>query len=642
MMTIIDFLFNFIPDIILLGGPFCVFAGMGTGSNTGKLNFKQICSEGGITVAVTESTSSLDITSSGGGGVGVGSILTNKIATGIGTGITPSRTGFWPNSGGGVGTWNTRNIYGVSIIGSSKPPTYNSNVVACSDKRGMIIGGASNYVGLYSYNSVIVNSFNSNLIYDSGNIDSSIILNSQDSQITNGCMSSIINSTSSYIKDKGTSNSTIVNSESSKICPISPSLYGSFNSIFNSECSQISDSYWSSIMSGCFNCLRGVKSGSIFNGLFNCIRNSDTDVWSYANSIVNGVCNRIYCGQFNSNNIFNGCKNFMVGNNRNNIFNGNSIINGDRNRICMDIQGGATCYSSITNGVGNCLKYTNQSTIMGGYCNQIISTSKNSTISSSRCSIICSSEQTSILGSLNSKTRLVENSTIIGGYTSYICNTNQSSIITGTGSELLGYGKVGITILGGYSNKICNSGYSVNVSYKQNCIFGNNPICHNFLHGIRSNTMNRSRFTSIIGGYESNLTAQTLYSSIIGGDKGTMSADSFSSILSGYKNKTSSNCTSLIVGGANNYLCASNNSAILSSCSSVLLNTSNTVLAGSCNWKCSTGSCPFLSNTLYVCQLQMFGTASTSSPFCSGITCTGITTISQIVVCRGIVVSITP
>ncbi len=630
-MSLIELLFNILPDIILLGGPFCVFAGMGTGSNTGKLNFRQICSEGGITV--TESTDYLDITSSGGGGAGAGAIASYRIATGNTTGITPSNIRFCGYTGCCVDK--------ISIIGG-----FTAGNVTTSDYKGMIIGGCANSINDYNCNSVIIGgarncSGTSNYLNQN-----SIILNSEDALIKNGFANTIINSSSASaicsiatVGGNGMGYHSVVNSEKSLICEFNS---GSANSIFNSSCGLITDSLKSVIMSGCLNVLKKMKYSSIFNGRQNQI--TDNDYYGYNNSIINGRANLIRCAYLRENFIINGCGNRIYGTVGGYLIWRNSIINGKNNKVKY------TSYNnSIVNGAENRIECSRYSSILNGFQNCIIQygygvSPQLSTIAGSCCSKIGSSIQSSIFGSIRSSNLYNQNSTIINSNSSRLDCSNQSTMIGGiTGSRIQStLDRMGNTLIGGSYNKIINSYFSFLSSYCCNTICGPDPNYHNFLLGICDNTISRGRFSSIIGGYKENLISNSLHSSIIGGDFATSSNSSYSSVLSGRGNSIQTSCASLILAGSNNISDATVNSAIIGSCQARICGVKNTVISSGLNFRCSTGSCNFLDNTLYVCKLQMFGTASTSSPFCQGVTCTGLTNISQIIVCRGIVVSVTP
>ena len=632
MMNLIELLFNILPDVILLGGPFCVFAGMGTGSNTGKLNFRQICSEGGITV--TESTDYLDIKSSGGGGAGAGAIGSYKIATGNTTGITPSLIYFNDYSG--------CSIERISIIGG-----FTAGNVTTADYRGMIIGGCANSINDFNCNSVIIGGAR-NCSGTSGYLNqNSIILNSEDALIRNGFANTIINSSSASaicgietLGGGGLGYHSVVNSEKSLICEVNN---GQSNSIFNSSCGLITDSYKSVIMSGCLNILKKMRYSSIFNGRQNQI--TDNDYYGYNNSIINGRANLIRCAYLRENFIINGCGNRIYAIVKGSTIVGNSIINGKGNKVKY------TSYNnSIVNGSENQIECSNYSSILNGFQNCIIPYGfgspylQLSTIAGSCLSKIGSSEESSIFGSIRSSNLYNRNSTIINSNSSRLDCSNQSTLIGGiTGSCIESIqDRMGNTLIGGSYNKIINSCFSFLSSYCCNTICGPDPNYHNFLLGICDNTISRGNFSSIIGGYKENLISNALHSSIIGGDFATLSNSSYSSVLSGRGNKSSNTCASLILAGSNNTLIQSSNSAIVGSCQARLCNVQNTVISSGLNFKCSTGSCNFLDNTLYVCKLQMLGTASTSSPFRQGVTCTGLTSISQIIVCRGIVVSVTP
>ena len=60
VLDILHNIFEILPELILGAGPFCVFKGMGTGKDSGKLLFKRIYTDTGV--SITENATNLDFT----------------------------------------------------------------------------------------------------------------------------------------------------------------------------------------------------------------------------------------------------------------------------------------------------------------------------------------------------------------------------------------------------------------------------------------------------------------------------------------------------------------------------------------------------------------------------------------------------
>lgn len=666
MINVIDILFNLLPDLILLGGPFCVFAGMGTGSNTGKLNFKQICSSGGINI--TENSNSLDITGTV-TGVPVGSVSPFFIAVGSGTGITPSRTNH---------TGDTKRLYGVSILGNWDPNNYTQKANNYID-RGMIIGGCSNRFETYqTKNSVILGGRNNKFQNSSGYyMNGSIILNSIESCFRGGCDNSIINSNTSMMRNYTNYSyesciNSIINSVGSyqrNSNLVSPITKSGGNSMFNSYSALQCNNFYTSIMSGCEQRIRGNCYSVIFNGdKIRIEEYSGANVQATMNVIINGRYNCIKCGNIMGNLIVNGLSGEIITDSNVDNAKYNTIISGCLGFIRLGQGFGATCqgYNTIISGRSNVICYRqNQSSILNSYGTGInmlqaayTSDYKGIFVSNSKNLTSTKSSWSAIFGTYKNDIHLTCYVTMVGNPgQSNMSQAKTSTIIGSNGGSIkweptraasAGDKVCGNTIIGGVSNLIHNnftfiSGLQTNCS---TCIGSSGASCHNFIHGIRCNSINMSRYSSILGGYCKNRIVDSIFSTIIGGQFATVSNTDFSVVLSGRSNMISDfSCMSTIIGGRNNCIIGGSiNSAIVGSQCSQLVSICNGVIIGGNSFTCRTSGCSFTADTLNVCQLQMFGTASVgiTNAFCQGVTCASITSFSQIRVCRGIVVSITP
>ena len=137
VLDILNNIFEILPELILGAGPFCVFKGMGTGKDSGKLLFKRIYTDSGVTI--TENATNLDIKASG-GVAGDQSIRSNEIAFGCGAGITSSAFSLCvcPDLG-------YRSISEIAMIGSGTQSTNKYGQLTANDEN-LIIGGNCNKI----------------------------------------------------------------------------------------------------------------------------------------------------------------------------------------------------------------------------------------------------------------------------------------------------------------------------------------------------------------------------------------------------------------------------------------------------------------------------------------------------------------
>jgi len=148
-------------------------------------------------------------------------------------------------------------------------------------------------------------------------------------------------------------------------------------------------------------------------------------------------------------------------------------------------KGNCTYRSAIIGGKCNCIDYGNDSSIIGGYQNKILSVTNSSIIIGSRCSKIENAEFSTIIGGWSSSvigtssfmtimnsTRSVIKSSQIPGQGSF------GSSIFGGGSHLIDVGSENSFILGGNANCIETSSNSVIIGGEFLCIQGENKLVY--------------------------------------------------------------------------------------------------------------------------------------------------------------------
>jgi len=574
-----------------------IFAGMGGGSQSGKLTFKSLLPGTGISITQNASCIILQSTVP----ISATTAINNcQMVWGCGTGITSSSS-FILND-----TANQNTVNGFGSIRSVYNTSYSSKVNTNSkDNQSLVVGGCCNTIlstvgkscgsvisgGSYncinsSYRSSIIGGV-SNLIYGK-NFDSSMIggisncitgyysYNSSYNLSIGGCMNTICNG--SYIN---ASRFNLISGLNNTIFNSGDVYHGCnyFNSISGGKCNllrlyhancfnSIMSSYCSCISSRCG--LNGEDQtpmsnfNSILGGSCNCITKCCTFTTSSKgyNSIVGGCNNRISicrsASTFNS--IVSGCNNRISNTYTETYATKNQIISG----VCSIISG-PVLHSSIIS--SNRSTIDTQSTgisygtIIGGRYNSIsgvlvpIGTLKYSSIIGAQCSYLKSSY-----------------SSIIGGYKNCSLTNQICRVIGGTPRSTC----FTTAIIGGRQNTACFNGtastnlmtcphFSSIIGGEYNCssFLSIGGYCNsNFAHSINiSGSYNKSSLSS-----QSGLTpgfyiygdnpGSDLYheqSSVTIGGCCNISNGNISTVLSGgFCNKIVNNNASAIIGGRQN------------------------------------------------------------------------------------------
>jgi hypothetical protein len=396
-MIVVDILhnvFEILPELILGAGPFCVFKGMGTGKDSGKLLFKKIYTDGGL--SITEDENSLDLSATG---ISDTAVCLRKIAFGCSTGNGLTSSVFASLEGN---LPQCDSVQCISIIGGSN----NCNYVGISgtnqdNRTSLVVGGSQNKIK-QGPGHVIIGGYQN---YIKSQCQNSIV-SSESALIDNSICSSVLSSHSGKIYDS--CSSSILSSYGSKI-------YNSRNSSIFGYTSKIKNSQFTSTL-GCLNEALGTKL-TFISGYRNC--GSTSSITSILNGKQNIICK--FC-TFESS-IVNGYSNFIVGASQSVILNGtsnrlsnqnmtnktyvsfqSSILNGTDNAIIVDdddpgidkyVPGGRNV---IANGILNCInKSSGNSIIMNGYRNEVLmsnSTILNGFKNKGSCTTIIHSSQT--------------------------------------------------------------------------------------------------------------------------------------------------------------------------------------------------------------------------------------------------------
>ena len=228
ILDIVSIFLDLLPELILGAGPFCVFKGMGTGKDSGKLLFKKIYSDGGLTI--TEDSTSLDLKSGGGGGSSA--IDSCEIAFGNPTSDGLTSSTFKVSE-------SDKTIYGLSNIGGTNKNNQSGVDGFNGNESSIIVGGYENRIYRDARKSVIVGGYR-NTLY--GGIDDSLIFIPQ-------CSTTIIGGYNNYIASVMGSptpkNSSIIGSKGSYLKAYSSTSIGSYGSKIYGKLGQHSRSFTS-------------------------------------------------------------------------------------------------------------------------------------------------------------------------------------------------------------------------------------------------------------------------------------------------------------------------------------------------------------------------------------------------------------
>jgi hypothetical protein len=695
MIGIFDILFEVLPYLIWGAGPFCVFKGMGTGKDSGKLLFKKIYSDSGV--SITENSTILDFSISG-GGPPPDPIDSCEVAFGTGVGITSSV--FYVDD-----TLKRCGLFGISNISTYASNNKNYAGQYC-DSGSLVIGGYQNKIDdQYSENSLIVGGRNNSMKYYGPGYSSkqSVIIGSYGSSIrgyNSTSNNNIISGGSSTIK--GYSNNFISGYGSSiQSSNNSSSLVSSKSSILSSSRSQI-------IETTNFNQISN-------NGKGHSIQNGSNQIgYGMYNSIQNGKSNLIYSNAQNQTNphtffssIVNGQSNKLLSGCGNVILTGysNEIISYSYLTPPSFQYKYPTNWSTILNGEKNCITIGPNSAIVNGYQNEIFVSnlaspaspggvdysSNNVILTGKNNKINWGSNNVSILGEGGSINRSFRSklSTSDSNFNSDGATNSNNNIITGGCSNkvsnsviLSGTSEANSRILGSFSNSTVYTSSS-NILHGNGLIEGtcdhNNNVLFNFTN--RFSSIQFANRSTIIGGgnnyiitngtgsvtsavilnsYGSRAIANDgcciLDSVIISGSASGLSQSYRSSIISSFQSRIEGGCLNSLLNSSNSIIGRNSKGTPLNeSCMMSIVSSTDTYfcipLAGmgpSLNSVMIglTGTCVRdLTNFTTVGNLHILGTVSVSDGVTKNdgvwICQISLASINQLVVCNGIVTSIT-
>jgi len=610
-MIVIDILhniFEILPELILGAGPFCVFKGMGTGKDSGKLLFKKIYTDTGV--SITENPTNLDIKASG--GTTDQSIRAYEISFGCGAGITSSAFSLCvcPDLG-------YRSISEIAMIGSG-PLSNNKYGKLTANCENLIIGGnynkiSNNQVGLEPINNQIIGGYKNCVYYINAlsSVNNTSIVGGSFNRSLGTNANTIISGISNCTEYS--QNSTIISSGGTKINSNSSAIISSalayilrsganceLSSVITSSSGYILDSSHSTIF-GNSTKFQSNSYSTVLNG-----RNNWMKDCSYTSTVVNGYYNHIVPGNDNSaysTTIFNGFKNCFLNQNSplpgeggmrySSIMNGkynyfllpagsrkdtvmnSNILNGSKNVLTLSDSGLTPSSSIILNGYKNCLDYKtlggfNPGSIFNGKLNCMYRSAAGNTILSGQNTHIFEKSSYSLVSSscLAWCTYVgARNSTIISAgveTANYICSPipnaySRYNTIINLASERWA-GSLGSPIpcniiTTDQSNGGNDVAESVGVVQNSNLIlslYGGNCIV-----GSASNSVIIAQTSSRIFNFTASINKNIARprnnkSSIIIGNYNSISNGLQSVILGGYNNRIETTKDSIIIGGASN------------------------------------------------------------------------------------------
>jgi hypothetical protein len=569
-----DFLFSFFEFLTLGAGPFIVFAGMGTGTQSGKLKFKTI-SPANSSMSVTENSDHIVVSSN----ISSASAPANQVLWGTGTSFT---SGFLKVDNTNKGIVNIKHIGEPSEVSSS----YNDG------SNSLLLKGRKSYIYNTTNNSNAISTCGTKLCYTT---DSNII-SSVDSAIDgygyNAGLNTIIGSYTSDIT--GYSRSSTILSSGGKMCRQKlGSIISSSNSCNNTQyqsCGNSIISSWGAQILGCktnFNSIissiadnyishnnplandannnfigasRGsaIKGGQVNPGITYGSKNS-----SILSSLESIICD----GKFSS--IIGSCGSkicfyrFYGSVVRNNDY--NSIIGSRNSRISICVTGEYYSHYSCTNTIissDDSKDYASCNTAIVSSIGSKIKRSSSSVIFSSCNSDVYDSCSSSIVSSAGSAISSSRSSAIVSGFQNQICSGSHYSVIINGCFNIISKESYRAVILSGACNIIGFKGSLCN------------PViiagCKNCIEAVGSEN------TSIIGGYNNCISGSSDHSQILGGTCNRSGASTNSVIIGGCKNYLINARYSVIIGGRSNV-----NSSYTAACNLISIANDYSNLTGS-------------------------------------------------------------
>jgi hypothetical protein len=325
------------------------------------------------------------------------------------------------------------------------------------------------------------------------------------------------------------------------------------SSIFSSTGSQISNSYYSTIVSGFKNCIIGENSGTSFSRIF------DSNIFA-------GSCNCLSAGSLVgkgkmqalcSATIFAGSKNYIIARDSKNAvsFAGSVILSGVKNTIqsstVSNLSNSPVNGLVIGGGFGNTINYSyNNSIITNGYANYL--SAGDSAILSSNQSSICTSKNTYssrniIISSYKScmyqsesfPTSRIYNSAIVSSYKSCIAYGGKNNIIISTDCSMINDNIIDLSqfdmdnniIIGGKCARLQAKNTSILGGYKnRGYASGGDKLYNSTVVGGEFNYLCQGCNLSIIGGFKNKISIGAYCSAIIGGSGSCIASGVFNSV----------------------------------------------------------------------------------------------------------------
>lgn len=601
-----DFLFSIFEFLTIGAGPFFVFGGMGTGTQSGNLKFKGI-SATDESISITENPDHIVVSSN----ISPVSAPTNLVLWGTGTSVT---SGFLTVDN------SNRSIINIKQIGKTADLTESDNIgsqsILVRSRKAYICGNVDDSNIMFSCVATLKDARSSNIVssyesfidgygYDSrsntiiGSYQSCNKGYSQYSTILSSCgmmcrqkLGSIISSKQSTLDTQYQScgNSTISSCTTqiigcktnfnSIISSIKDNYIGHFNSItLCSSYNFIGSSIGSVIKGGQpISMTYGSRNSSILSSLESYVFDGKFS------SIIGSRLSRIYLyknygkvadPQNNYNSII-GSRSSKISNTETNEYSGfNSNFNSTISSFGSNNY--ASCRTAIVSSMGSKIKRSSSSAIVSS-CNSTLYCSCYSAIVSSACSTISD----------------VKSSAIVSGIQNSICSSSHySAVINGFKNSI--YCSYRSVILSGAENKI---GFKSG-SYDSVIVGG----CKNYIQSVNT------RRTSIIGGYCNLISFDTIDSQILGGSGNSLCANvtsvENSVIITGCRNNISRGANNVIIGGCCNIISPlvtipTSNSLVLASYGSNMIgNMRSSALIG-------TSNVSYNSNDIYLTRVQNF------------------------------------
>jgi hypothetical protein len=613
-----DFLFSIFEFLTLGAGPFFVFAGMGTGTQSGKLKFKNISPSADGSTSITENSDHIVVSSN----ISSSSAPSCEVLWGTGTSFT---SGFLRVDNTNRSIVNIKHIGSSGEVSNSKNDGYrslllkacksgiyinvnNSNAIStciaklCTTNESNIISSIDSTIDGDSYNSrantiigsygsctmgyseysTILSSYGRNCRQKLGSIISSLV----SCNITQyqSCGNSILSSCAAQIIGCKTNFNSIISSTSDNYISHFNPLANGANHNF------IGASRGSAIKGG--QVKYGITTGSQNSSILGSVESSikDAKFSSIIGSCGSKICFYRFYGKndspFNDYNSIIGSRNSMISTCNTDEYYGYSTSCTNTIISSKDSKDYSSCNTAIISSIGSVILKRSSASAIVSSCNSTLYYSQYSSIVSSAGSNISCSKSSVVLSGRGNEIRSGSNySAIINGCLNRISFSYNAVILTGTCN------KIGVNSKGASCNSVIIAGCKNYI--KAVAIFGN-CISNSSIIGGYCNTMCDAPHSSQILGGSCNSIGTILTSTII---------DS-SVIIAGCKNvlASGSNRNNVIIGGCNN---SNFNSPF---CNSVIIASYNSNMGGVVKSSALIGTTnvSYLSNDIYLTRVENF------------------------------------